>query len=139
MDMYYAEIIFPARAFTREVKKILENNKYDYIAEEIGMVRVVNNLAPWGEFEELEAHFVKHEIPFDRYSGAFVSTMPLYRRYRPGMGDYTLNVVEITDGEFQPYLLVTQLRDLLSLPAEELKQKLAELIESADPKLPPVE
>lgn len=82
--------------------------------------------ACWGEFHDLEAFLVDHQIPFDRFSEGKWEYEPTWTAYRLGQPVRTV----ITNPHREPVITVTGLRTVsrrLSLIAQGTKPNLATL------------
>lgn len=93
--------------------------------------------ASWGEFRDMEAFLIEHQIPFDRFSEGKWEYEPTWTAYRPLQPVRTL----ITNPQREPVVTVTGLRTVsrrLSIIATATKPKLATLsrqLKSLDRKL----
>ena len=50
------------------------------------VLKLMEDDAPWGEFQELEAFLQEHQIPFDRLHEGKYDIDPALRQYRPDLG-----------------------------------------------------
>lgn len=139
-DKYYASISIPTRFITEAVKEwiIAEIGKWNFDAasEEEGVTFFKNDFAHNGYFEDLEVKLVEAGIPFDRNSSGFGEYKPEIRYFRPGVIDKSIMVTN--DGD--PYIETYELKKLLDFPSNtDVINKLAELIQQADPVVTPLE
>jgi hypothetical protein len=81
-----------------------------------GLLRLYDDQARWGEFEELEAFCRQHHVAYTRHSEGRYDCGPETAEYRPEQGLF----VFLTDPSHQPYVLANQLVDV--------EKKLAEAI-----------
>lgn len=141
-DYMRGEIVILKEHFKGQVKKQIleETNCREGTDIDNGHTISVSNIqAVNGKFEELEFYLADLGIPFDRYSEGFFLIQPEERHFRPELpGKPEIDIEIITDNEHQAYLHTDILRPLLGLKPDILKERLKELLDEADPQIPPL-
>ena len=123
-DSGVSTMLDPGASFhPRSVDNLLDNR------QQIGRhwwLCLGDDQASWGEFRELEAFLVEHNIPFDRFSEGKWEYEPTWDVYRPGQPVRTV----ITNPQREPVVAMTGLRTVsrrLSIIAQGTTPNLATL------------
>jgi hypothetical protein len=135
---FYGQIEIPARfikgevfnAVADEFGKTAEDLQEEIEANPNGILEFVDLQASSGEFPSLEGVLTEAMVPFDRNSAQSDGVAAERHYFRPpsacGRPGIEESYQETDDG--YPYILVSELKDLITLDAEAVKEKLQQMI-----------
>ncbi len=149
-DCYYACITFPVKFLNDIIKSAIETeigSDIDWSADcqEIGnmevnlddkFISISDTQACWGEMY-LGSILKENGIPFNKNSDGYCDNPPLVLYYRPATEtEDAINIEECLTSVGDSYILLEKIKELLSLPDAELRNKLTEGVQ---PLAPPLE
>jgi hypothetical protein len=137
----WARLVMGGRIVRAELEAALdESNGYVWsdLVEEDGQLVLLDEVASYAMFQELETWLIEHGVPFDRFSGHAGEFGDMLAYWRPGM---KANVDALSDeGNSDVYVAVGDVRHRLraGFTAEQVGAWLDELFPEPAP-LPPLE
>ncbi len=136
-DHFYGKIEIPARFIKGDVlaavrTEIIEKELEEklLIAGNNGIIKIEDDRASNGQFDDLEGELRKNNVPFERTSSQHYeySAETCYFRPESACGRPVIHETFSEEETGDPYIVVTELKKLLSLDAESVKAKLQEMV-----------
>lgn len=145
-ERHYGEISMPKCLIDTEIANQIEDD-FDICGgivslfsdtqcfEQDGVITYTEEMASWGSFETLESLLKQKGVPFDRYSSSSYE-YPAERVYfRPELKD---EVTALLDYDGEPFVPVRDLKHLLALPEDQIKDALSKIFQTFAPEVTPL-
>lgn len=137
-DHYFGSIDIPRCLITLEIQKEIDAEGLSYEGEEKGVVTFTHEGASNGQFNELEGVLVEKGIAFDRYSSGFCEHTQEKRYFRPAGISEVVDVEVALHPDHGEFIPVSEIKEYISLSAEEFKSKMLMLIQKWSPGVKPL-